>query len=103
GGRVPARAVVGVAVGAVGIVATSIGTYFGVRAASDQSDANVRCPEQGCSDPDAVALSQSAGRSADAASVLIPIGLVAVTAGIVLYVTAPRRAAAAPRSAIVRW
>jgi hypothetical protein len=77
---------IGIVVGAVGVVAIGVGSYFGARAISKWNDSNSLCPgTTGCS-PSAVSLANDAKQAALIADVTIAAGAVALAAGIVLYV-----------------
>jgi tetratricopeptide (TPR) repeat protein len=74
--------------GGVGAAALLVGTYFGVRAASKNSDAEQACPDQKCS-PANYELHEDAQSAATLSNVFVIGGAALVTAGVVLYVTAP--------------
>jgi hypothetical protein len=76
----------GVAVGAAGIVALGVGTYFGLHAISKWNDANAVCPASACPDPGGVSLAHDAKSAALAADITLAAGAVALVAGVVLYV-----------------
>lgn len=76
---------VGVAVGALGIVALGVGTYFGLHAISRWNDANRICPGTTCADPSGVSAASDALQSAHVADGTVAGGAVAVVAGVVLY------------------
>jgi hypothetical protein len=75
----------GIGVGAAGIVALGVGTYFGLNAISKWNDSNRTCPTTSC-DPQSVSEAQDAKQAARIADVAVVAGLVAVAAGVVLYV-----------------
>jgi hypothetical protein len=82
----------GIAVGAAGVVALGVGTYFGLHAIAKWNDANAICPGSSCPDPRGVSLAHEAHDSALAADVTLAAGAVAVVAGVILYVLgAPTR------------
>jgi len=75
--------------GGVGVVGLGIGTYFGLRAISKNSDAKDLCDGAVCRDPRGVDLTDEAKSAATISNVAFGLGLTALTAGIVLYATAP--------------
>jgi hypothetical protein len=88
--------VLGIAAGSVGIVALGIGGYFGLRALSKHEDAlsdctpdESRCGERGLADY------RTANGAADVSTVAVTVGAVLLIGGVVLYLTASRRATAA--------
>lgn len=89
---------VGIGVGALGIVALGVGTYFGFRAISKWNASNDVCPGTTCTDASGVSLAGDAKDAARVADFTLAGGAVALAAGIVLYVvgapsTAPLRGA----------
>jgi serine/threonine-protein kinase len=87
--------IMGLVVGAAGVVGIGVGSYFGLRAFSKNSDAEEHCPNGQCKDQEGVALTDDARSAATVANVAIGVGLVALTGGIVLYLTAPKDSNAA--------
>jgi hypothetical protein len=77
---------IGIVVGAVGVVALGVGTYFGVHAISKWNDSNGLCPGTTSCSPSAVSLADDAKQAARIADVTIAASAVALAAGIVLYV-----------------
>jgi hypothetical protein len=80
---------IGVVVAAAGVVGLGIGSYFGVRAISDASQANSACPNAACSSAGAVSQSGDAKTNAHVADVLVPVGAAGLVAGAILYFLAP--------------
>lgn len=78
--------------GAVGVVGLGLGSYFGIRAASKNSDADDACPDERCS-PAAYKLHESAQSAATLSNVFVIGGAALLGAGIVLYFTAPKKEA----------
>jgi hypothetical protein len=76
---------VGVGLGLVGLVSLGVGTYFGAHAISKWNASNTACPGTTCTGGDGVSLANDAKSSARAADVTLGAGLVAVAAGVVLY------------------
>jgi hypothetical protein len=74
--------------GGAGVVALAIGSYFGVRAASKNSDAEQACPDQQCS-PANYTLHEDAQSAATLSNVFVIGGAALVATGVVLYLTAP--------------
>lgn len=84
----------GIVVGAAGVVAVGVGTFFGLRAISKKNDADARCeaagtPGASCADERGVALNDEAQEAATLSNVLVIGGAALVVTGVVLYLTAP--------------
>jgi serine/threonine-protein kinase len=82
----------GLVAGGVGVIGLGLGTYFGVRAISKNSDAETFCQGDGsvCQDQQGITLTDQAKRSATAANVAFVAGGVLVATGAVLYLTGGR-------------
>ncbi|WP_437736071.1 tetratricopeptide repeat protein [Sorangium sp. So ce1335] len=84
---------IGLVVGGAGVVGLGVGTFFGVRAISKNSEAEGYC--QGgatCEDPLGVTLTDEASGAATASNIAFGLGAAAVIGGAVLYfVVAPRQ------------
>ena len=81
---------IALAVGAAGVVALGIGTYFGVTAVSKWNDSNSHCPGSAC-DAQGVSSAHDAKQAATISDVTVGIGVAAVAAGVILYfVGAPK-------------
>jgi serine/threonine-protein kinase len=78
------------ALGGAGIVALGVGTYFGIRAISENNKADEACPNDRCKNTAGIDHDKAAHSSATAANVLVAGGLALVAAGIVVFVTRPR-------------
>lgn len=72
-------------VGGVGVLALGAGSYFGVRALSENSESRADCSPSQCHDAASVATSQDAVRDAWVADVSIGIGVVGLAAGVYLF------------------
>jgi hypothetical protein len=73
-------------VGALGIVGLGVGSYFGVRAISKNSDAESFCPRgDKCDDQRGVDLTDQAKHAAVASNITLAVGAAFVVAGVVLY------------------
>ncbi|MEO7036347.1 MAG: hypothetical protein ABI548_20555 [Polyangiaceae bacterium] len=84
----------GYVTGALGVVGLGIGSYFGVRAISKNSDAEKHCPQNNQCDTDGVALTKQAQNAAVASNITIAVGAAFVVTGVVLYLTSePKREA----------
>lgn len=82
-----------------GLVAIGVGTFFGLRAASTQRDADAKCTSAGCT-PEGKSLLSDAGASADVSTITFVIGAALVATGAVLWFTSPSlRTTAAPNAA----
>jgi serine/threonine-protein kinase len=90
---------IGVGVGAVGLIGVGLGSAFGLAAKSklDQSNSG-HCDSSDHCDSTGLGLRKDSEHAANLSTVLFVAGGVALAAGVVLYVTAPR---ARPASAIV--
>ena len=84
-----AQWIAGWVVGAVGLVALGVGTYFGIDTILKQNESEDHCVDTLC-DAEGVALREDGEVSANVANVTIAIGAAAVVTGIVLLVTADR-------------
>lgn len=81
----------GLIVGGAGVVGLGIGTFFGVRAISKNSDAEGYCKGgTTCEDPRGVSLTEEASSAATASNIAFGLGAAAVIGGTVLYLMAPR-------------
>lgn len=78
------------ALGGAGIVALGLGSYFGIRAISENNKADDACPNDKCRNAAGFDHDKSAHSSATAANVLVAGGLALVAAGVVVFVTRPR-------------
>jgi hypothetical protein len=77
----------GILVGAAGATAIGLGIAFALAASSEKDTA--QCIEAGCTAQGHAAISR-AGTDADIASVAIPLGIAALSGGIILWLEAPR-------------
>jgi serine/threonine-protein kinase len=83
--------VLGLVVGGVGLVGVGLGSYFGIRAISKNSDAETHCPKGSlCNDTEGVDLSNKARQDAAASNIAFVAGGVLVATGAVLYLTGGR-------------
>jgi hypothetical protein len=81
----------GLVVGGVGLIGVGIGSYFGVRAISKNSDAEAHCPKSGfCNDSEGLTLTDKAKKDATASNVAFIAGGLLVATGAVLYLTGGR-------------
>lgn len=103
-----ARRTLAFVAGGAGIVGLGLGTFFGLQASSKWSDAKSECTDgtHGCSAA-ALDLRASARAQANASTVAFVAGGVLLTAGVVLYLTAPSNdaqvaVALGPSSAFVK-
>lgn len=85
---------VGLVVGAAGVVGVGVGTYFALHASSLWDTAHAACPANKCTDSASVTKGRDASSAANAATVLLGIGGVALAAGVVIFVTAPNASSA---------
>jgi hypothetical protein len=81
---------IAIGVGAAGLVAIGVGSYFGVTAMSKWNDSNKQCTGSMCT-PLGLSLAHDAKQAAVLSDVTFGIGIAAVAAGVVLYfVGAPK-------------
>ena len=80
---------IGFVFGGVGLVGLGIGSYFGLRAISKNSDAKGLCDGTVCRDQQGVDLTNQAKSAATISNLAFTGGLGLLAAGIVLYATAP--------------
>ena len=80
---------IGIAVGAIGVAGIGIGTFFGLRASQKWKDAKTHCSASYECDQAGVDLTDQARSSANIATLGFVAGAALLTAGIVLFVTAP--------------
>jgi serine/threonine-protein kinase len=81
-------------VGAVGVAALGVGTYFGVRALSKNSSAEKHCPSDETCDAAGLSYTDQAKHAAVASNIAIAVGAAFVVTGVVLYLSSePRREA----------
>jgi hypothetical protein len=72
--------------GGVGIVAAGVGTYFGLRALSKNSESDDRCNGSLC-DPQGLELADEADSAATVSNVAFAVGAVGIGAGAYLFFT----------------
>jgi hypothetical protein len=82
--------IVGIVIGAVGVVGIGVGSVFGLKAISKNDDAKKHCPagDSSC-DMQGVSLTKDAQSAARMANVFVIGGAVLAAAGIVTYLMAP--------------
>jgi serine/threonine-protein kinase len=78
------------ALGGAGIVVLGVGTYFGIRAISENNKADEACPNDKCRTAAGMDHNDAAHSAATAANVLVGGGLALVAAGVVVFVMRPR-------------
>jgi hypothetical protein len=83
----------------LGVASVAVGGIFGVRALSKSDESNSICGNP-CSVPEGLSANDDARSAATLANVFIGAGLVAVAAGLVLYLTAPAPPRSASRAAL---
>jgi serine/threonine-protein kinase len=80
--------------GAIGVVGLGVGSYFGIRALSKNSDAENHCPTDNTCDGQGPHLTQQAKDAAVVANITIAASAAFVVAGVVLYLSSePKREA----------
>jgi hypothetical protein len=80
-----ARRVAGIVVAGVGVVATGVGVWEGLRAIADNNDARSGCSSSPCANVTALAHSQSALNAATVSDVLLGAGALSVAVGAYLW------------------
>jgi hypothetical protein len=78
-----------IALGAAGVVGLGVGTVYGLKAMSKNSDAEKTCSGATCSDRAGVELTEEAKDAALISNVAFGAGTVLLAAGVVLFVTLP--------------
>lgn len=81
---------IGIAAGAAGLVGIGIGSFFGLKAMQKNHDAKDLCPQNQCTSPDGVTLTDDARSAATASNIAFGIGGALLVGGVVLYFTAPK-------------
>jgi serine/threonine-protein kinase len=85
---------IGIGVGAAGVIGLGVGAALGLNAKSKLDASNAGpCGAGDRCNPQGLALRQDASSSASGSTVAFVLGGIAVAAGVVVYVTAPRGAA----------
>lgn len=84
------RRTIGWIVAGAGALGVGIGAAFGLDALSKSDEAKSLCDPGACARLDAIELNDAARSSATVSNVAVGLGLAALTAGIVLVLTAPR-------------
>jgi hypothetical protein len=83
---------IGIILGGVGVVGLGVGTIFGLRAISKNSDAEDLCPKGNECYAGAESLTDEAKDAATLSNIGFGLGALALAGGAVLYLTAPRAA-----------
>ena len=83
----PTQAIVGIVLGATGIVAAGVGIGVGIAASNRYDESAAYCIDDYCH-PEGLAIREEAINQADLATLVVAIGGVAVAGGIVLWWTA---------------
>jgi hypothetical protein len=84
--RWTSRRIAGLLLGSAGVVTLGVGSGFGIHAISVHNDPNAVCTTIPC-EPDTIRANDDARRSANVATTAFTIGLVALAAGFVLWLT----------------
>lgn len=84
GGSAPTAAYL---VGGIGVLALSVGGYYGVRALGRNADARESCPGNECTDPVGVGLNEDARKDALRANVLMGAGVLLTGIGAYLWLS----------------
>ncbi|AUX48718.1 hypothetical protein SOCE26_102590 [Sorangium cellulosum] len=83
--------VAGLVAGGVGVVGIGLGSFFGVKAITKNSDAEVYCPRgDTCDDRRGVTLTEEAKSAATVSNIAIGVGAAALAGGVVLYIVGTR-------------
>lgn len=86
-GGLPGQGVAGIILAASGVVVAGLGIGVGIAARADYDESEPHCIDEYC-DPEGLAIRDEAINQANIATLLFAVGGVAVTGGIVLWVTA---------------
>jgi serine/threonine-protein kinase len=78
-----------IALGAAGVVGLGIGTVYGLKAMSKNSDAEKSCSGSTCTEQAGIDLTEEAKDAALISNIAIGAGTVLVAAGVVLFITMP--------------
>lgn len=90
-GGLTTQQTLGIVAGSVGIVGVGVGSYFGIRAISRNSDAEQHCPKEGlCNDQKGIDLTDQARDAARVSNIAFAVGGGLVALGAVLYLTGGR-------------
>jgi hypothetical protein len=90
-GGITTRQTLGLVTGGVGVLGIGLGSYFGIRAISQNSDAEQDCPKEGlCNTTGGLDLTDKARDNAAAANIAFAVGAGLVAVGAVLYLTGGR-------------
>lgn len=93
--RTAGHATLGYTAVGVGLAATGVGAFFGMRALTDGQDLHETCPHLACTSDNALAagrrLERRAQTSADLANVFLPIGLVTIAGGLFVLLSGPAK------------
>jgi serine/threonine-protein kinase len=82
----------GIVVGGVGLIGVGLGSYFGIRAISRNSEAEQQCPNPGlCNNERGLTLTNQAKQNASGSNIAFAAGGALVAVGAVLYLTGGRR------------
>lgn len=98
--RSSSQRTMGLVVGAAGVVGVGVGSFFGLKAFSKESDAEAACPTGQCPDARGPSLRDEATNAATASTIAFGVGLAALAGGAVLYFTAPSSTSAAQSSSL---
>ncbi|HKY40478.1 MAG TPA: hypothetical protein VJN18_31305 [Polyangiaceae bacterium] len=90
-GSLTTQETLGLVVSGVGIVGVGLGSYFGVRAISKNSDAEEDCSTDVLCSPNGLKLTDEARADANFSNIAFIGGGVLLTTGVVLYLTGGRR------------
>lgn len=101
--KAPSRGVgtLPIVLGSAGVIGLGIGTYFGIKAISDASDARDLCPDNVCQEARGKTLMDSADSAATVSNVAMGIGLVSLGSGLLVYFLQSSKEA--PHAALSPW
>jgi serine/threonine-protein kinase len=77
-------------IGGVGVVGVGVGSYFGVKAISKNSDAETLCSADNLCPPQGMTLTDEARKAATASNIAFAAGGALVAIGVVVFVTGGR-------------
>ncbi|HKQ67919.1 MAG TPA: hypothetical protein VJT73_01205 [Polyangiaceae bacterium] len=90
---------IGITLGALGVVGLGLGAFFGLKAISNNKEAEKHCPRgTKCEDPEGPSLAEEASHAAVASNITFAAGGVILATGAFIFLTAPSK----PRTGVVR-
>jgi hypothetical protein len=98
--RSSSQRTMGLVLGAAGVVGVGVGSFFGLKSFSKESDAEKECPRASACTSTGLSLTEDARNAATGSTIAFGLGLAALAGGAVLYFTAPSASAAAQTTSL---